>query len=120
MDKRHIGNIGEDAVCLYLKNKGCEIVRRNFTIKGGEIDIIAKKDGRLFFVEVKTRMPSPLVSGESAITRDKKAHIIKAARAFLGTVDVIPSCRFDVAAVTLDGGKVTKINYYPDAFDASK
>lgn len=120
MDKRHIGNIGEDAVCLYLENKGCEIVKRNFTVKGGEIDIIAKKEGKLFFVEVKTRMPDPLVSGETAITRNKKAHIIKTARAFLKTVDVVPICRFDVAVVTFDGENVTKIKYYPNAFDASK
>ena len=120
MDKKIIGNIGENAVCLYLKNKGCEIVKRNFTVRGGEIDIIATKDKRLFFVEVKTRMKNPLVSGEKAITQRKKEHIIKTARMYLSTLDYIPICRFDVAVVTLDDGRVTEIKYYPNAFDASR
>lgn len=120
MDKKIIGNIGENAVCLYLKNKGCEIVKRNFTVRGGEIDIIAAKDKRLFFIEVKTRMKNPLVSGEKAITQRKKEHIIKTARMYLNTLDYIPICRFDVAVVTLDGGRATEIKYYPNAFDASR
>lgn len=120
MDKRRIGNIGEDFVCRYLRKKGCKIEKRNFCIRGGEIDIIASKQNKLFFVEVKTRMPEPLVSGETAITRAKKEHIIKTAQAYLRESKRDFECRFDVAVVTHDGEKITDFVYYDNAFDASK
>lgn len=37
-----------------LKDKGYLVLGRNYRIRGGEIDIIAKKDQDIFFVEVKT------------------------------------------------------------------
>lgn len=120
MDKRKIGNIGEDFVCRYLVKKGCKIEKRNFCIRGGEIDIIASKQNKLFFVEVKTRMADPLVSGENAITAAKKECIIKTAKAYLREVDEAYDCRFDVAVVTHDGERITGFVYYDNAFDASK
>ena len=120
MDKRKIGNLGEDFVCRYLVKKGCKIERRNFWIRGGEIDIIASKQNKLFFVEVKTRTADPLVSGETAITRAKKEHIIKTAKAYLRESGKAFECRFDVAVVTHDGERITDFVYYDNAFDASK
>ena len=52
--KRQFGDLGEDVVGKYLENKGFEILDRNYLRPWGEIDIVAKKDGRLHFVEVKT------------------------------------------------------------------
>ncbi|OCX42700.1 hypothetical protein A7X81_06515 [Campylobacter ornithocola] len=48
------GKKGEDLACEYLKTQGFEILKRNFHSKFGEIDIIAKKDRILHFVEVKS------------------------------------------------------------------
>jgi putative endonuclease len=53
-DKRRLGDIGENIACDFLKNRGFEIVERNYLRKWGEIDIIANKGGKLYFVEVKT------------------------------------------------------------------
>ena len=53
--RRKAGNIGEDAVCGFLVRHGYEIIKRNFTVRGGEIDIIAEKADIIAFVEVKTR-----------------------------------------------------------------
>ena len=50
---REVGNIAEDRAVKYLVGLGYEIVERNFYSKFGEIDIIAKKDKILHFVEVK-------------------------------------------------------------------
>ncbi len=49
-----IGKLGEDIACLYLERKGFSIEERNYTKKWGEIDIIAKKDNKIYFVEVKS------------------------------------------------------------------
>ncbi|WP_257928377.1 UPF0102 domain-containing protein [Campylobacter lari] len=48
------GKKGEDLACEYLKKHGFEILQRNFHSKFGEVDIIAKKDEILHFVEVKS------------------------------------------------------------------
>ncbi len=47
------GILGEDKACVFLKRRGFEILQRNFHSKFGEIDIIAKKDKILHFIEVK-------------------------------------------------------------------
>ena len=52
------GILGEDKACAFLKAQKYEILERNFHSKFGEIDIIAKKDGILHFVEVKSSSKS--------------------------------------------------------------
>ncbi|MFC1801830.1 YraN family protein [Patescibacteria group bacterium] len=49
-----IGQMGEGVACKFLLKKGFSIVARNYWKKCGEIDIIAKKNGCIHFVEVKT------------------------------------------------------------------
>lgn len=53
MNTSNVGKIGENIFVKYLKNKGYEIIDRNYRQKYGEIDVIAKKDGVLHFFEVK-------------------------------------------------------------------
>ena len=114
------GNIGEDAVCSFLERHGYEIKDRNFTVRGGEIDIIALKNDTLCFVEVKTRGEAPLSEGEEAVTPAKRRHIIMTAQRYLDTIGGYYFCRFDVAVVTLKENTVSHLKYYVKAFDASK
>jgi len=53
--KRKFGDTGEKIAEKYLQEKGYIIIDRNYTKAYGEIDLIAKKDNALVFVEVKTR-----------------------------------------------------------------
>ncbi len=55
IDKRSVGNQAETLACTYLQDLGYTILTRNYTIRGGEIDIIAQKGEWLVFVEVKAR-----------------------------------------------------------------
>ncbi|MGN0595557.1 MAG: YraN family protein [Hominimerdicola sp.] len=119
-NSRSIGNFGEDVVCDFLVRHGYEILARNYTIRGGEIDIIAKKGETIAFVEVKTRMENSLTTGEEAITESKKKHIIKTAQCFFDKLEEPCDCRFDVAVVQVHDKKVKRLKYYVSAFDASK
>ncbi len=48
------GEIGEDLACKKLTKLGFKVLERNYTKQGGEIDIVAKKDKNLHFIEVKS------------------------------------------------------------------
>lgn len=117
--RRKAGNIGEDAVCGFLVRHGYEIIKRNFTVRGGEIDIIAEKADIIAFVEVKTRTVGSMTSAEEAVDLRKQWLIIRTAQAYLQNAAQPLQCRFDVAVVETEGGKVKKLRYYVNAFDAS-
>ena len=120
-NKRKIGNFGENYVCGFLKRHGYKIVKKNFTIKGGEIDIIAMKNDVIAFVEVKTRKPDALVSGEEAVDAQKRQHIIKTAEAFIESMESENyTYRFDVAVVIEQNYKIISLKYYAGAFNAAK
>lgn len=54
-----IAQAGEDAAAAYLESEGYTIITRNYELPMGEIDIVAKKAGRLYFAEVKTSIGKP-------------------------------------------------------------
>ena len=53
-EKQKIGELGENIAVRFLVKHGFSILDRNYTKKWGEIDIVAEKAGRLYFVEVKS------------------------------------------------------------------
>lgn len=57
MDKsknKSTGSFGEDAAAEYLESKGYKILKRNYRLFLGEIDILAEDGDMLVIVEVKT------------------------------------------------------------------
>lgn len=52
--KQKIGEFGEKIAVVYLLNHGFCIIERNYTKKWGEIDIVAEKDYKVHFIEVKS------------------------------------------------------------------
>ena len=52
--KRRIGNLGEDLAELFLVKRNYKIIEKNYLKKFGELDIIAKKDNIINFIEVKS------------------------------------------------------------------
>lgn len=61
--KRTVGDLGEDLVCQYVIDKGYIVLERNYLRPWGEIDIVAIKDNRLHFIEVKTVTREPSRGG---------------------------------------------------------
>lgn len=58
LSNKELGIKSENLACSFIKNLGFEIIDRNFRCKLGEIDIIAKKNNILVFIEVKYRTNS--------------------------------------------------------------
>lgn len=112
--KKIVGDFGEDLVEEYLRNKGYDILDRNFRKPFGEIDIIARIDEIVVFVEVKTRKNKDFANPSEAVTISKQQKIIKASQAYLMENDLTDSIiRFDVAEVIRVDGE---INYIENAF----
>lgn len=83
MNKKVFGKIGENIAEHYLESKEYEIVCKNYYTKKGEIDVIAKKDKKLFFVEVKTRSNFNYGMPSEAVNYKKIKHMKTAAKIFL-------------------------------------
>ncbi len=49
------GQLGEEVACKFLMKHGFSILERNYTKKWGEIDIIAEKNNKRYFIEVKSK-----------------------------------------------------------------
>lgn len=80
---KNVGDRGEDFAAELLANSGYQIIERNYTVKGGEIDIIALKDGVMHFIEVKTRTGIEYGYPSDSVTETKQQRIRKAARVYL-------------------------------------
>lgn len=119
MTTRDIGNVGEEFTKRYLEKKGYKIIAQNYTMRGGEIDIIAQRGEIIAFVEVKSRKANSMVSGLEAITKSKKLHIIKTAQKYYCETNCKLQPRFDVASVIIQNGIVKAIDYIENAFDVS-
>lgn len=83
MSQYQQGLRGEQIADEYLKSQGFVVVEQRFRSRHGEIDLIAKKNRTLYFVEVKYRPQSRLGSGLAGITPGKRQHLMDAARAYI-------------------------------------
>lgn len=121
MTNKEIGQNGEAVVAAWLQKHGYEIIKRNFCIRGGEIDIIALKDGVIAFVEVKTRIQGVIGSGIEAVTSAKKKLVIRSAMGFLTKYPqyLESQPRFDVAEVIRDSDNKLRLRYIENAYDTS-
>ena len=111
-----LGIEGEDIASVFLQNKGYEILARNWIFDRAEIDIIAKNDAVLVFVEVKTRKNLHFGNPEDAVTFRKIAQIEKASLAYIEAKNYHGEVRFDIIAIVRAGGKTLEIQHFEDAF----
>ncbi len=74
-----IGTKGENVAAQELVRLGYGVLEQNWKTKWAEIDIVACKDGIVFFVEVKFRATMSQGDGFDYITDKKLQHMIRAA-----------------------------------------
>ena len=116
MNRRRIGDGGETYASRLMEKKGYRIVMRNFTVRGGEIDLIAENEEYLVFCEVKLRDGAALYSPAEAVTKTKQQRIIHTAMCYLQQHPSELQPRFDVVAITAMGGEITHHEWIENAF----
>lgn len=82
-NKKILGDLGERFVTDILREKGYEIIGRNFRTKYGEIDVIARKESCIHFIEVKTRTQDIYGRPCESVTKEKRERIKKVAQEYL-------------------------------------
>jgi putative endonuclease len=114
--RQSLGKTGEDLACNELRRRGYAILDRRYRTRYGEIDIIARHEGAIVFVEVKARAGVEFGGGAAAVTGRKQRRIAQMAADYLARRGLLDSmCRFDVVAIDFSGA-TPHIEVYPDAF----
>lgn len=120
MSGAQTGRWGEDYTADYLRRQGYTLLERNWHCRYGELDIIARRDDTLCFVEVKTRRSTSMVTPEEAITPAKRHKLFLSAECYLMEHFLPLQPRFDVAAVTVTTYPeiaLADFMYYESAFE---
>jgi putative endonuclease len=110
---QNVGQWGEQAAADYLAERGYEVAARNVRTPYGEIDLLARKEGLIVFVEVKARLSESLGPPEIAVTRRKQAHMIACAEHY-AQQNSIEHWQIDVIAVQRIAGKA-QITHFENA-----
>lgn len=109
------GNYGEELAKEHLIKKGYEIIELNWRIRHLEVDIIAKHNNTIVFVEVKTRTKELWGHPSDAITKSKQRYLVNAANEYLIINEIDDEARFDVIAIITDNNKIS-IEHFENAF----
>lgn len=99
------GKYGEDLACKYLAGLDYEILERNYLIRGGEIDIVARDKNTTVIIEVKLRSGDDYGSAIESITPSKIRFLIRTTKIYAMEKDVKGGLRIDLIAIDFKNGK---------------
>lgn len=108
---------GEEAAVAWLRRNGYEICSRNWRNGIYEIDIVAKKNYVIHFVEVKTRSVLGFVSPEDTIIPSKKKAIKRASQIYLSYYKIDLEFEFDLVGVDLYPDDTIEVRFIPNAIE---
>ncbi|MGN0251473.1 MAG: YraN family protein [Oliverpabstia sp.] len=113
VNKRALGTEKEQVAAAFLEQAGYQILQMNYRCKTGEVDLIARHDVYLVFVEVKYRKNDRSGSPEESVTPAKQRKISKVCAWYLreNHLSLDTPCRFDVVAV-----RPEEVRIYQNAF----
>ena len=113
-----LGRWGEAKAARALERRGWRILARNYRFGRREVDLVARREELLAFVEVKTRAGLGYGAPEEAVTGLKRREIEAVARDFVARhrlehLDI----RFDVIAIVVGAGRrIERFTHVPDAW----
>ncbi len=119
--RRRLGDWGETIAARYLERCGYEILARKWRCAAGEIDLVARHEGMLIFVEVRTRSGNDPGMAAESITGAKCVRLRKLASAFLESHDLPAETPWRIDVVAIAAGsqqQVVSIDLIPYAVEA--
>ena len=115
-DNITLGQQGEKEAILFLRTQGFTILETNYRTKPAEIDIIARDNDILCFIEVKTRKSLKRGLPRESVNHTKQKKIITGSLYYLKEKKLMDSrVRFDVVEVLKKHGCFS-INLIKHAF----
>jgi putative endonuclease len=117
--KIQLGRQGENIIDRALREYHYTIITRNWRCEFGEVDLVAKRNGEWYFVEVRTRRGSKSISPEQGFTTRKRETMEKVARKYIGhhASDEDSVWHLSFAAVIVNpSGSIDRITFYPDLY----
>ncbi len=118
--RKSLGRLGEAVARKYLESEGFHILKANYRLRGGEIDIVAKKGRTLVFCEVKTRVREggEAVEGYGSV---QQGRMVRMSEAYLAeNADLLPKVfdvRYDLIVIGEGAGGVLEVKeHMADAF----
>ncbi len=99
---QRIGKWGEKLAENFLTAHGMQVIDRNVYTPYGELDLVARQDDMIVFVEVKARTNMSFGYPETALNARKKAHLVDAASFYMQEhleLDANTGWRVDVIAI---------------------
>ncbi|MFY7792508.1 MAG: YraN family protein [Chitinophagaceae bacterium] len=114
--RKIIGAKGEELAADWLKMQGFDILHRNWRTGHFETDIIATREGRLHFIEVKTRRSDRYGLPERQVDRKKLDRMIDAGSEYIRRHPQWRWIRFDIIAVRLYENAPAQIDHIEDLY----
>ena len=94
-----MGIWGEEVAVDYLRNLGYVILERDWHSGHRDIDIIARQDGTIVFIEVKTRRNTEFGTPEQAVDWKKRRNLRHAINHYVKYKMIDDPIRFDIITV---------------------
>ena len=99
---RAVGRIAEDRAAEFLLAQGFTLITRRYTVKGGEIDLVALDGETIVFVEVRHRDGHGMTPEESVGVK-KMEYLARAAESYMLAAGEKRDIRFDLIAIDREG-----------------
>ncbi len=117
-NKNKIGNFGQHIAVRFLIKRNYKIIDENFYTREGEIDIIAKNDNQIVFIEVKTRLSNKYGLPEEAVNQNKKEKIRQSGLKYFELKQFNhDNFRIDCIAIEIDKfKKIAKIRHHKNIY----
>jgi putative endonuclease len=96
-----VGKKGEELAMDWLAGQGYEILHQNWRHSHYEVDIIARKEEVLHFIEVKARRSEKFGYPEDAVDNKKMQNLMNAAEEFLYQFPQWNRIQYDVLSISL-------------------
>lgn len=108
------GSLGEEMAVKYLLSKDYQIIHRNWRHRNWEVDVIASKENKLHFIEVKTRRTATFGFPEDDVSKNKIKFLMGAAEEFLLLKPEWKLIQFDILSITLEKSKEPQFFFIED------